>query len=126
MRQPLPEIRESLESLQELLAKTKDAKRKRRIHLLVLIRAGEVSTREAAAAHLGMHRNSIGAWLSKYQARGLDGLLEIRKPGAKQGQKVLAPAVLRALEERLNGEGFVSYDQIREWLAREFAAGASQ
>lgn len=120
MRRPLPEIKESLESLQELLAKTKDAKRKRRVHLLVLIRSGQVQSRGAAAAHLGVHRNSIGDWLSAYETGGLDGLLKIGKPGAKPGQKVLAPAVLKSLKERLDGEGFASYGEVRGWLEREF------
>src|SRR5215218_4467674 len=103
MRRALPEIRESLKELTELLTGTKDAKRKRRIHLLVLIASGEVRSREAAAKHLRLHRNSIGDWLAAYEARGLEGLLEIGKPGVKPGQKVLKPAVLNALEERLAG-----------------------
>lgn len=120
MRRALPEVRESLESLRELLAKTKDAKRKRRVHLLVLMRSGEVRSRGAGAKHLGVHRNSIGDWLQAYEERGLEGLLEIGTPGAKAGQKVLAPAVLKQLQERLAGEGFASYGEAREWLQREF------
>jgi len=120
MRRALPEIKESLESLRELLAKTKDPKRKRRIHLLVLICSGEVQSRGAAAAHLGVHRNSIGDWLAAYESGGLDELLKIGKPGAKPGQKVLAPTVLKALKERLGGEGFASYGEVRKWLEREF------
>jgi transposase len=120
MRRALPEIHESLESLREMLARTQDARRKRRVHLLVLIRSGEVRTREAAARHLGVHRNSIGPWLAAYEARGLSGLLEIGKPGAKRGQKVLAPAVLKKLKERLATNGFGSYGEIQGWLDEEF------
>src|ERR1051325_9670785 len=120
MRRALPEVRESLEALTKLLTGTKDPNRKRRIHLLVLIASGEVRSRGAAAKHLGLHRNSIGDWLAAYEARGLEGLLEIGKPGVKPGQKVLKPAALHALEKRLAGEGFDSYGQVRQWLAREF------
>jgi transposase len=120
MRRALPEVRESEEKLREMLAKTRDAKRQRRVHLLVLIRSGEVRTREAAARHLGVHRNSVSDWLAEYEAHGLEGMLEIGKPGARPGQKVLPPAVLRQLTERLEGEGFGSYGQIKAWLAREF------
>lgn len=120
MRRALPKIREPLDSLRELMARTRDAKRKRRVHLLVLIGSGEVRSRDAAAKHLGVHRNSVGDWLSAYEAGGLEGLLEIGKPGAKPGQKVLAPAVLRQLQKRLDGEGFGSYGEVRQWLEREF------
>ena len=120
MRRALPEVHESLEALEELLARTKDAKRKRRVHLLVLIRSGQVRSRDAAAKHLRVHRNSVSDWLLAYEAGGLERLLEIGKPGAKPGQKVLAPAVLNALKERLQGEGFESYRQARQWLEREF------
>lgn len=120
MRRAVPEITESLETLELLLSRTKDAKRKRRVHLLVLLRSGQVRSREAAAQHLGVHRNSIGEWMSAYESGGLDALLEIGKPGAKPGQKVLAPAVLNALRERLAAEGFDSYKQVGRWLASEF------
>jgi transposase len=120
MRRALPEVHEPLEVLEELLARTKEARRKRRVHLLVLIRSGQVRSRGAAAKHLAVHRNSIGDWLLAYESGGLEGLLQIGKPGAKPGQKVLAPAVLNALKERLQGEGFESYRQAREWLEREF------
>lgn len=120
MRRALPKVHESLKALTQLLTGTKDAKRKRRIHLLVLIASGEVRSREAAARHLRLHRNSISDWLAAYEARGLEGLLEIGKPGVKPGQKVLQPAALSALKERLAGEGFDSYGQIRQWLEREF------
>lgn len=120
MRRALPEVHESIEVLTKLLRGTKDAKRKRRIHLLALIASGEVRSRTAAARHLRLHRNSIGDWLAAYEARGLEGLLAIGKPGVKAGQKVLKPAALNALEERLAGEGFDSYGQVRQWLEREF------
>lgn len=120
MRRALPKVHESLKALTQLLTGTKDAKRKRRIHLLVLIASGEVRSREAAARHLRLHRNSISDWLAAYEARGLEGLLEIGKPGVKPGQKVLQPAALSALKERLAGEGFDSYGQIQQWLEREF------
>jgi transposase len=120
MRRALPEIKEPVETLQALLTKTKDAKRKRRIHLLLLICSDQVRSRGAAATHLGVHRNSVGDWLAAYEARGLEGLLEIGKPGAKPGQKVLAPAVLNALQERLEGKGFASYGEVQRWLEHEF------
>lgn len=120
MRRPLPEVHESEEELRSLLKRTRDPRRRRRIHLLLLIRTGQARSRQAAAAHLAVHRNSVREWLEKYREGGLKGLLQIGTPGARPGQKVLPPAVLRALVARLEGEGFESYGQVREWLEREF------
>jgi transposase len=120
MRRALPEIGESLEELKALLGRTRDAKRKQRVHLLVLLRSGEARTRGDAATRLGVHRNSVQEWLARYERGGLEALLEIGAPGAKPGQRVLAPAVLKALRDRLQGEGFQSYGEIRQWLEREY------
>ena len=122
MRRALPEVQESVEDLQSLLGKTNDAQRKQRIHLLILIRTGKVRSRLAAAAHLAVHRNSVGDWLGKYEKGGLSGMLDIGKRGAKRRTRVLSTAALGALKARLDAEGFDSYTQVREWLGSEFGA----
>jgi len=120
MRRALPEVFESVEELESLLARTKDPQRKQRVHLLLLVRSGRVKSRVAAARHLAAHRNSVGDWLEKYEKGGLRAMLEIGKPGAKQGIRVLSPAALEALQARLDGEGFDSFTKIQEWLSSEF------
>lgn len=122
MRRALPEVFESVEELESLLARTSDARRKQRVHLLLLIRSGRVNSRLAAAAHLAAHRNSVGDWLEKYEKGGLDAMLEIGTRGARQGIRVLKPAALEALRAHLKAEGFDSYTQIQEWLRSEFGA----
>ena len=121
MRRPLPEVFESVEELQALMAGTSDLQRKQRVHLLLLIRSGKVLSRQAAAAHLAAHRNSVGDWLAKYERGGVEAMLDIGSPGAKPGIRVLPPPALTALKARLDEEGFDSYKQIQEWIGREFA-----
>ena len=120
MRRALPDIFETVEELQALMAGTSDLQRKQRVHLLLLIRSGKVSSRQAAAAHLAAHRNSVGEWLAKYEKGGLEALLDIGSPGAKPGIRVLSSPALTALKARLDGEGFDSYKQVQEWIEREF------
>lgn len=121
MRRALPEVFETVEELQALMAGTSDLQRKQRMHLLLLIRTDQVDSRLAAAAHLALHRNSVGDWLAKYEQGGIEAMLDIGTPGAKPGIRVLPPAALAALKARLEGEGFASYKQIQEWIGREFA-----
>lgn len=125
MRRALPNVVESVEELEALLAKTRDPQRKQRVHLLLLIRSGRVGSRLAAASRLAVHRNSVGDWLEKYEKGGLDAMLEIGTPGAKPGIRVLSPAVLAALRARLDGEGFESYIEVHEWLRSEYGVEAA-
>jgi transposase len=115
-----PPIKESAEELKDLLAHEHSAKRRNRIHLLFLIRSGEVSSREEAAARLVVHRNSVWGWLEAYKAGGLAQMLRIGKTGPKPVQKSLSGPVLSALEKQLKGEGFLGYTHVQEWLRTEF------
>ena len=120
MYKPLPHITEPLADLEAQLKRTRDPQRRRRLHLLVLLCSGEVQSRQEAAAHLAVHRNTIGRWLAAYQCGGLEELLRLDAPGAKPEQRTLSPAVLAALQERLDHEGFASYVEVRTWLAEEY------
>ena len=75
MYQPLPLIAEDLETLQERLRHERDPKRKPRLHLLVLLKSGQVTSRGQAAAHLALHRNTVAVWLRRYRDGGLEALL---------------------------------------------------
>lgn len=111
------DIKESLIELYEKLHKERDAEVKRRIYMLVLIKEGKTRTRKAVAKRIGVHRNTIREWLSKYETGGLDALMEIKTPGAPPGQRSLSEEVLIALKKRLAEiTGFFSYVQIQRWL----------
>src|ERR687886_2414428 len=121
MYQPLPLIAEDLETLQERLRHERDPKRKPRLHLLVLIKSGQVTSRRQAATHLALHRNTVAAWLHRYRAGGLEALLTYKEAGAPAGQKTLPPAVFAPLQARLaTASGFASYVELQQWLREEF------
>ena len=118
MNRTLPQIKEPLKILQELLHREKDVHRKVRLHMLTLLKSGELKTRQAVADRLAVHRNTVGRWLSLYQSGGgMDALLHIHSPGASSGQRSLSQSVLNALQERLSDpKGFGSYGEILSWL----------
>lgn len=115
-----PPIKESADELHALLKYEQDARRRSRIHLLFLIRSGQVDSRIAAAKHLAKHRNSIKNWLNAYKRGGLEELLRIGTTGPAPEQKTLPPAVFEALRERVEGEGFSGYTHAQAWLHKEF------
>lgn len=115
-----PAISESAEQLKDLLTYEQSVKRRNRLHLLFLIRSGQVQSREEAAARLVVHRNSVGAWLKAYKAGGLEQMLRIGTTGPKPVQKSLPAPVFNALEKQVEGEGFAGYTHAQEWLRTTF------
>jgi transposase len=122
MYQPLPCITEDLESLQARLRSERDPPLRPRLHLLVLLKSGQVTTRRQAAAHLAVHRNTVAVWLRTYRAGGLTALLTYKEAGAPAGQKSLPAAVFAQLQARLaTASGFASYVALQQWLREEFS-----
>jgi transposase len=120
MYQPLPTITEDLTTLENRLRHERDPKLKLRLHLVVLLKAGQVTSRGQAARHLALHRNTVGTWLRRYCAGGLDALLTYKEAGAPAGQKTLPPAVFEQLKARLaTSTGFASYLEVQRWLHEE-------
>jgi hypothetical protein len=93
MYQPLPAITEDLDTLQVRLRIERDPHLRPRLHMLVLLKSGQVTTRRQAAMHLAVHRNTVALWLRTYRDGGLTALLTYKEPGAPSGQKSLPAAV---------------------------------
>ena len=120
MRRPLPPIQEPLEELGQKLRRCRDGRQKMRLHLLVLIASGEVSTRLEAAERLAQHRNTIGRWLKSYVEGGLEQLLRIECAGAPSGVRRIPQSVLSDLNEQLQqAQGFSGYGEVHQWLEAE-------
>ena len=121
MYQPLPCITEDLDTLQARLRSERDLQLRPRLHLLVLLKSGQATTRREAAAHLAVHRNTIALWLRTYRDGGLPALLTYKEPGAPAGQKRLPAAVFAHLQARLaTSGGFASSSEIQHWLRDAF------
>lgn len=121
-KKEFPQISETVEELRTRMQQERHATIRQRLHLLLLIRSGQVQSRLQAAKHLAVHRNSVGKWLARYENGGLADLLISRRPLVEPPaeQKTLSPPVLQKLRERLDSEGFASYREIQRWLHQEF------
>lgn len=121
MRERFPAITESQEELEALLKANRNAQIHRRVHLLLLIRTGEVRTRAEAAKHLRVHRNSIWNWLQLYENGGMERLLRIGQGAPAAEQKTLPGEVYQALQARLAENGFSNgYVEAQRWLKEAF------
>jgi hypothetical protein len=88
---------------------------------LVLLKAGQATTRREAAAHLAVPRTTIALWLRPDRDGGLSALLTSKEPGAPAGQKSLPAAGFAPLQARLaTSGGFASYSESQPWLRDEF------
>jgi putative transposase len=115
MRHPIPPIREDEATLQERLRRERDGRRKSRLQRLYLLVTRQAQDRREVARLLGLHRNTIGRWLARYAAGGLDALLATYIPAGKPVS--LTPAVLASLEQALHRPaGFASYEALRQWM----------
>jgi transposase len=115
MHNPVPPIREDEAALKQRLRQEHDGPKKLRLQMLYLLVSRQAQDRQEVARLLGVHRNTIGRWLARYAAGGMDTLLATYVPAGKPVS--LAPAVLASLEQALRRpEGFPSYAALRQWV----------
>ena len=114
----LPYVRQSVANLQKRMRQTTDSLVYRRLHLLYLIKTETARDKGKAAAILGIHRNTVGAWCKEYQRDGIRGLCRIETaPGAKPA---LTAQDRKRLGKRLaSPEGFGSYAEAQAWIEKE-------
>jgi transposase len=115
MRHALPVITEDAETLKQHLRRAYDGRKRSRLQMLYLLASGQAHTRQEVAQLLGVHRHTIGHWLTIYESEGLDVLLALYVPAGKPLS--LPPDVLAAIGQALQPpRGFASYEALRQWV----------
>jgi transposase len=115
MYRALPTISETAEDLKARLTAERHRQKRQRLHALYLLASGQARSRKHVAQLLGVHRETVGAWLNTYASGGLTALLDVYVAAGKPSS--LPPNVYQALEQRLRQpDGFASYEAIRLWL----------
>ena len=115
MRKAIPVITEDAATLKHMLQREQEGRKKVRLQMLYLLASGQATTRLAVASLLGVHRNTIGHWLTLYEVGGRQALLDVYVPAGKPLS--LADDVLASLDQALHQpSGFASYEALRQWL----------
>jgi transposase len=119
MRKALPVITEEVQTLKQYLRREHEGRKKPRLQRLYLRASGRAHTRQDVAQLLGVHRKTIGRWLARYEAGGLDALLALYVPPGKPLS--LSPDVLAGLGQALRQPaGFASYEALRPWAQQRY------
>jgi transposase len=115
MRHPVPPIHEDEATLKQRLQHEHEGRKKPRLQTLYLLATRQAQDRQDVARLLGVHRHTIGRWLARDAAGGLDALLATDVPAGKPVS--LAPEVLASLEQALRRpEGFAASEALRQWV----------
>jgi len=64
MKKKLPEIRESLSELKELLKAEEDSRKQQHLQALYLLKSQPAETRKQVTQRPGVHRDTVGRWLA--------------------------------------------------------------
>lgn len=118
MYRKLPLITETADDLRQRMRQERNPKKRERLHMVYLLASGQASTRKAVAAQLGIYRETVGHWLDRYAAGGIEHLLDLYVPTGRQSS--VGPDALDDLKQALHDpKGFGSYDEIRVWLCEQ-------
>ncbi len=72
MNKKVPKITESVEEIKSLMKCSAQSYQKQRLFMLYHLQSGQAKNRKQVADLLGVHRTTIGNWLSSYETGGLE------------------------------------------------------
>lgn len=119
MNKGIPFVWESAQQLRELMATEQNKQKALRLQLLYLLASQQAVSRTIAAALLGLDRDTIGTWLTKYETGGLASLLKIATPCGLPSS--LPEFVIEAMRLKLQEPvGLASFKALHCWVEQQF------
>ena len=118
MNKAIPKIKETVEEIREMLKSESQVKRQNRLQAIYLIAAKQAKSRGEVSKMLGFNRNTISAWFSLYEEKGLEKLLDIYHPSGATPK--ITQAAKTEINEILESEkGFRSYKEIHQLVVEK-------
>jgi transposase len=117
MHRARPIVTESIDELKALLKQETHRLKHQRLHALYLFASDPALTRQDVAKLLGLHRETVGRWMTQYTDGGLTALLAIYVAAGRTA--CLSEPVSADLERKLQeAHGFASHEAMRIWLVQ--------
>lgn len=112
-------IKESMVCLKQL-KKKQPSHLQCRVQMLLLMKTKKALTVNGLSIALGVNRNSIQGWRTKYKKGGIKELLSFKRTSHKPS--VITPMVHQAIAEKLHNpsEAFRSFKELQEWIEENF------
>lgn len=118
-------IAESLRALKELEVEHSDTPKGPRVTMLRLMKEQPACTLRELGLILGRSERSLQRWWNAYRVQGMDGLLEIGRPGGKRPRR-LDEQQIREIRQKIQHEGVGELGKIQEWLQRQYSVNYSR
>lgn len=119
MNQRMPFVWEPAPYLRELISKAQNKQKALRLQLLYLLATQQAASRTQAAALLGLDRETVTSWLTKYEQGGLAALLDMAKPAGLPSS--LPAVVIEAMRLKLQDPvGVASFKALHAWVEEQF------
>ncbi|HBS11299.1 MAG TPA: transposase [Flavobacteriaceae bacterium] len=109
-------IKESLSELRLLQSKQRNIKSEKRILCLILLKSKKFKTQGEVAEYLGVCRQSIVAWLSKYRLLGISGI--VISPTRNKQSKIISSKIHQGLSKKVKDSKnpFLGYWDAQRWV----------
>ena len=112
---PSIEIRESIETLKDLMKAQKKILNQNKVQALYLLKSKQTLTVRKTAKLLNKGETTIHRWLKMYRDGGIENLLLIRKSSGRP-KTIDVETAAKIQQELRDPEGFRSYKEIQLWL----------
>lgn len=119
MNRGMPAIWESKEALNRMIQEQTDSQKSLRLKMLYLLQTGQARNRKHLAELLDLNRETVGAWMRRYESGGIESLL---RTGRASGRAPSLPGnVIEALGKKLANEpDRPSPGQLVSWIDQTY------
>jgi len=113
-------VKESILDLRKLQNQQRNIKSAKRILCLILIKQKKFKTQSELADYLGVCRQTLVGWLTKYRKLGVSSI--VIKPTRNKKSKIITPEIHQGLKKKLENSNnpLRGYWDAQNWVFTEF------